>query len=80
MYIAAKAHAPRPRPRYVTPQDVKEVAYNVLRHRILLNFEGEAEEDQARNRSSKKFLRRCRYSKGLLGTPQGSSLPPHKHL
>jgi MoxR-like ATPase len=26
------------------PDDVKEVAYNVLRHRVLLNFEGEAEE------------------------------------
>jgi MoxR-like ATPase len=29
---------------YVTPQDVKEVAYNVLRHRIILTYEAEAEE------------------------------------
>jgi len=29
---------------YVTPQDVKEVAKNVLRHRIILSFEAEAEE------------------------------------
>ncbi len=44
MYIAAKAHALVNGRGYVTPQDVKEVAYNVLRHRVLLNFEGEAEE------------------------------------
>jgi MoxR-like ATPase len=44
MYIASKAHALVKGRGYVTPQDVKEVAHNVLRHRILLNFEGEAEE------------------------------------
>jgi len=44
LYIAGKAHALVNGRGYVTPQDVKEVAYNVLRHRILLNFEGEAEE------------------------------------
>jgi MoxR-like ATPase len=44
MYIAAKGHALVRGRGYVTPQDVKEVAQNVLRHRVLLNFEGEAEE------------------------------------
>ncbi len=29
---------------YVTPQDVKDVAKNVLRHRVILSFEAEAEE------------------------------------
>ena len=29
---------------YVTPQDVKDVAYDVLRHRIILTYEAEAEE------------------------------------
>jgi MoxR-like ATPase len=29
---------------YVTPQDVKDVAYNVLRHRVVLTYEAEAEE------------------------------------
>ena len=29
---------------YVTPQDVKDVALNVLRHRLILSFEAEAEE------------------------------------
>ena len=44
MYIASKAHALLRGRGYVMPDDVKEVAYNVLRHRIMLNFEGEAEE------------------------------------
>ena len=44
LYIASKAHALVRGRGYVTPQDIKEVAYNVLRHRVLLNFEGEAEE------------------------------------
>lgn len=44
LYIASKAHALVHGRGYVTPQDVKEVAFNVLRHRVLLNFEGEAEE------------------------------------
>ena len=29
---------------YVTAEDVKAVAYNVLRHRLILSFEAEAEE------------------------------------
>ncbi|MGD0088779.1 MAG: ATPase, partial [Planctomycetota bacterium] len=32
---------------YVTPQDVKEIAYEVLRHRIILSYEAEAEERTA---------------------------------
>lgn len=44
LYIASKAHALVRARGYVLPDDVKAVAYNVLRHRILLNFEGEAEE------------------------------------
>jgi len=43
IYIASKAHALLKGRGYVTANDVKEVAYNCLRHRILLNFEGEAE-------------------------------------
>lgn len=43
LYIAAKAHALLKGRNHVTAHDVKEVAYNCLRHRILLNFEGEAE-------------------------------------
>jgi MoxR-like ATPase len=29
---------------YVTPQDVKDVAFDVLRHRVILTYEAEAEE------------------------------------
>jgi len=44
MFIAAKAHALVKGRPYVTAQDIKEIAHNVLRHRVILNFEGEAEE------------------------------------
>lgn len=43
LFISAKAHALLKGRSYVIAQDVKDVAYNCLRHRILLNFEGEAE-------------------------------------
>ncbi|MBU1198598.1 MAG: MoxR family ATPase [Nanoarchaeota archaeon] len=43
LYISSKAHALLKGRGYVIAHDVKEVAYNCLRHRILLNFEGEAE-------------------------------------
>ena len=29
---------------FVTPDDIKEIAYDVLRHRVILSFEAEAEE------------------------------------
>lgn len=41
---AAKAHAFIRARGYVTAEDVKSVAYNVLRHRLILSFEAEAEE------------------------------------
>ena len=44
LYIASKAHALVQGRAFVIPDDVKAVAHNVLRHRIILNFEGEAEE------------------------------------
>jgi MoxR-like ATPase len=43
IFITAKAHALVQGRIYVTPHDVKQVAPNVLRHRILLNYEGQAE-------------------------------------
>jgi len=43
LFIASKAHAFLKKRSYVTQQDIKDIAYNVLRHRILVNFEGEAE-------------------------------------
>ena len=43
LYIASKAHALLKGRTHVVAHDIKEIAYNCLRHRILLNFEGEAE-------------------------------------
>lgn len=41
---AAKAHAFLRARGYVTAEDVKAIAYSVLRHRLILSFEAEAEE------------------------------------
>jgi MoxR-like ATPase len=41
---AAKAHAFLRGRGYVTAEDVKAIAYSVLRHRLILSFEAEAEE------------------------------------
>lgn len=43
LFIAAKAHALIHGKTYVTHKDIKDVALPILRHRILLNFEGQAE-------------------------------------
>ena len=42
--LGAKSHALLGGRGYVTPQDVKEVAHDVLRHRIMLTYEAEAED------------------------------------
>ena len=41
---AAKAHAFIRGRGYVTPEDIKTIAYDVLRHRIILSYEAEAED------------------------------------
>ena len=42
--LAARANAFLAGRGYVTPQDVKEIAYDILRHRVILTYEAEAEE------------------------------------
>jgi len=42
--IGARANAFLNGRAYVTPQDVKDVAYDVLRHRVILTYEAEAEQ------------------------------------
>jgi MoxR-like ATPase len=42
--IAAKAHAFIQQRGYVTPQDVKSIGMDVLRHRVIVSYEAEAEE------------------------------------
>src|SRR6059036_2702485 len=42
--IAAKTHAFIRGRGYVTPEDVKSIAFDVLRHRIILTYEAEAED------------------------------------
>ena len=42
--IAAKAHAFIQQRGYVTPQDVKSIGTDVLRHRVIVSYEAEAED------------------------------------
>jgi MoxR-like ATPase len=42
--LAAKAYAFVQRRGYVTPQDVKSIGVDVLRHRVIVSYEAEAEE------------------------------------
>jgi MoxR-like ATPase len=42
--LAGKAHAFLEGRAYVTPQDIKAIAMDVLRHRVILSYEAEAEE------------------------------------
>lgn len=44
LILAGKAHAMMNERGYVIPEDIQAVAYEVLRHRILLTYEAEAEE------------------------------------
>jgi MoxR-like ATPase len=45
--LAAKAHAFLQGRGYVTPQDVKSIAPDVLRHRLIVTYEAEAEDIDA---------------------------------
>jgi MoxR-like ATPase len=47
--LAARAHAFLQGRGYVTPQDVKDLAYDVLRHRIAVSYEAEAENIASEN-------------------------------
>jgi MoxR-like ATPase len=42
--LAARAHAFLRRRGYVTPEDIKAIGTDVLRHRVILTYEAEAEE------------------------------------
>ena len=42
--LAAKAHAFVKGRGYATPEDIKAIAFDVLRHRVLLTYEAEAED------------------------------------
>jgi MoxR-like ATPase len=45
--MAARAHAFMNRRGYVIPEDIKAIGMDVLRHRVLLTYEAEAEEIQS---------------------------------
>ena len=43
LFQAARAHAFMRKRGYVSPEDVKAIAADVLRHRVILSYEAEAE-------------------------------------
>ena len=43
LFEAARAHAFMQRRGFVIPEDVKAMVYNILRHRVILSYEAEAE-------------------------------------
>jgi MoxR-like ATPase len=47
--LAARAHAFLQGRGYVTPQDVKDLSYDVLRHRVAVSYEAEAENITSEN-------------------------------
>lgn len=49
LIIAAKANALLDQRGYVIPEDIHEIVYEVLRHRIILSYEAEAEDITADN-------------------------------
>ena len=51
--LAARAHAFLRHRGFVTPEDIKAIAYDVLRHRVALTYEAEAE-----NLTSEKVIQR----------------------
>lgn len=53
--LAAKAHAFVKGRGFVTPQDVKSIGMDVLRHRVIITYEAEAEEMRAEDIVQKIF-------------------------
>jgi MoxR-like ATPase len=53
--LAARAHAFLRRRGYVTPEDIKAIGVDVLRHRVILTYEAEAEEMTAEQVVRKLF-------------------------
>jgi len=53
--IAAKAHAFVQRRGYVTPQDIKSIGADVLRHRVIVSYEAEAEDKTSEDIIKKIF-------------------------
>ena len=51
--VAARANALLHGRAYATPQDIKEIAHDVLRHRVILTYEAEAEEMRSEDIISK---------------------------
>ena len=69
--LAAKAHAFLKGRGYVTPEDIKSIGHDVLRHRVLLTYEAEAEE-----MSSDDIVQRVfKHDRGSVGDVPAAMIP-----
>jgi MoxR-like ATPase len=68
--LAAKAYAFLKGRGYVTPQDVKSIGMDVLRHRVAITYEAEAEEKTSETVIQKIF--------DELPVPPASTTPPSR--
>ena len=74
--VAAKAWALLQGRGYVTPEDIKNIGPDVLRHRIILTYEAEAQAISPATTSSKKnFPAPCRCRDGWLYFRRRAGLP-----
>ena len=61
MILAGRALALVRGREYALPQDIQEIAHDVLRHRLVLSYEALADDVDAGRRSSTASSRRCRF-------------------
>ncbi len=67
LVLAGKIHAITRGNAFVSVDDIRAVAMPALRHRLLLNFEGEAEQINVGYASSPNCWHRCRRTSGAYG-------------
>ena len=70
--MAARAHAFLRHRGYVTPEDVKAIGPDVLRHRVVLTYEAEAEEVTAED----VVRARVRARRGAVSAPSAPTMLP----
>ena len=73
---AAKAHAFLQGRAYVTPDDIKALGLDVLRHRVILTYRADAE-GMERTRCCAAFSRRCRCHESGGGHARGAAPGDH---
>jgi MoxR-like ATPase len=74
--LAARAHAFLRHRGYVTPEDIKAIGVDVLRHRVILTYEAEAEESPRDRHPQAVRARRSAVEPGTM-SPRAAPEDPH---